>query len=209
MLLSIAGVILAGGLSRRMGGNEKSLLQLAGKQPVTWVADAMRPQVSHLALNANGAPERFDFLGLPVLPDTIDGFVGPLAGILAGMRWASTLEGVTHVVSAAADTPFLPADLTARLEAAIEGTDGDGDDIAMADSVGRIHPVFGLWPIHLADVLERFLVVEDKRKILEFANRYTLHSVNFDKPDSDPFFNINTPDDLEAAEQMAKAMADE
>ena len=203
--MSIAGVILAGGLSRRMGGNEKSLLQLAGKQPVTWVADGMRPQVSHLALNANGAPERFDFLGLPILPDTIDGFVGPLAGILAGMRWASALDGVTHVVSAAADTPFLPGDLTARLEAAIEGR----DDIAMADSVGRIHPVFGLWPIHLADDLEKFLVDEDKRKILEFANRYTLHSVNFDKPDSDPFFNINTPDDLKAAEKMAKAMTDE
>ena len=203
--MTVAGVILAGGLSRRMGGNEKSLLQLAGKQPVSWVADAMKPQVGHLALNANGDPDRFGFLNLPVLADTVEGFVGPLAGILAGMRWAAKLEGVSHLVSAAADTPFLPADLVEKLQAATV----HHNDIAMADSVGRIHPVFGLWPIHLADELEHFLVVEDKRKILEFANRYSLHSVNFDKPNADPFFNINTPEDLDVAEKMAKAMNNE
>ncbi|NKB52182.1 MAG: molybdenum cofactor guanylyltransferase MobA [Rhizobiaceae bacterium] len=200
--MNIAGVILAGGLSRRMGGNEKSLLQLAGKHPVAWVADAMHPQTSHLALNANGDPTRFEFLDLPVLADTVEGFVGPLAGILAGMRWAATLNGVTHLVSAAADTPFLPNNLVQELQNAVR----QSGDIAMADSMGRIHPVFGLWPIHLADDLEHFLVAEDKRKILEFANRYSLHSVNFDKPNSDPFFNINTPEDLEAAEDMAKEL---
>ena len=185
-----------------MGGNEKSLLQLAGKQPVSWVAEALQPQVSQLALNANGDPQRFGFLDLPVIADTVDGFVGPLAGILAGMRWAASQPGeISHVVSAAADTPFLPADLVQRLVGATNAP----LDIAMAQSVGRIHPVFGLWPIALADALEDFLVAEDKRKILEFAKRYTLHSVNFDKPNSDPFFNINTPEDLAQAEQMAKA----
>ncbi|MEP1092909.1 MAG: molybdenum cofactor guanylyltransferase MobA [Rhizobiaceae bacterium] len=199
--MKIAGVILAGGLSRRMGGNEKSLLQLAGKQPVSWVAEALQPQVSQLALNANGDPQRFSFLDLPVIADTVDGFVGPLAGILAGMRWAASQPGeISHVVSAAADTPFLPPDLVQRLVGATNAP----LDIAMAQSVGRIHPVFGLWPIALADALENFLVAEDKRKILEFAKRYTLHSVNFDKPNSDPFFNINTPEDLAQAEQMAK-----
>ncbi len=198
--MNVAGVILAGGLSRRMGGNEKSLLKLAGKHPVSWVADAMRPQTDHLALNANGDPARFEFLELPVLADTVEGFVGPLAGILAGMRWAATLDGVTHLVSAAADTPFLPANLVHKLLNVMQNT----SDIAMADSMGRIHPVFGLWPIHLADDLEHFLVAEDKRKILEFAHRYSLHSVNFDKPNTDPFFNINTPEDLVAAEDMAK-----
>ena len=203
--MSVAGVILAGGLSRRMGGNEKSLLQLAGKPPVSWVAEAMHPQVSNLALNANGDPARFDFLELPVLPDTIEGFVGPLAGVLAGMKWAAGLQDVTHVVSAAADTPFLPDNLVAKLRGSLQ----ESNDIAMADSVGRIHPVFGLWPIHLADELEHFLVAEDKRKILEFANRFTLHSVNFDKPNSDPFFNINTPEDLTAAEEMAEQLLNE
>ena len=205
--MSIAGIILAGGLSRRMGGNEKSLLELAGKQPVTWVAEALRPQVGHLALNANGDPSRFNFLALPVIADTVDGFVGPLAGILAGMRWARVIPGVTHVVSAAADTPFLPPDLVPRLAQAIDS--GGENDIAMAYSMGRIHPVFGLWPIDLADDLEHFLVAEDKRKILEFANRYTLHSVDFNKPGTDPFFNINTPEDLAKAAQMAKDIAGE
>ena len=199
--MKTVGVILAGGLSRRMGGNEKSLLQLAGKHPISWVADAMSPQVSQLAVNANGDPARFDFLGLPVIADTVEGFVGPLAGVLAGMRWAKELQGVTHLVSAAADTPFLPSNLVRDLEAAI----GANDHIAMAFSHERIHPVFGLWPIALADELEHFLVAEDKRKILEFANRYTLHTVSFDKPGTDPFFNINTPQDLAQAEEMAKA----
>ena len=199
--MKIAGVILAGGLSRRMGGNEKSLLQLAGKEPISWVAEAMAPQVTRLAINANGDPARFDFLGLPVIADTVEGFVGPLAGVLAGMRWAKELDGVTHLASAAADTPFLPSSLVQNLEVAI----GADDHIAMAFSHERIHPVFGLWPIALADELEHFLVAEDKRKILEFANRYTLHSVSFDKPGTDPFFNINTPQDLAQAEKMAKA----
>ena len=201
--MSITGVILAGGLSRRMGGNEKSLLQLAGKPPVSWIAETLQPQVSHLALNANGDPQRFDFLGLPVIADTIDGFAGPLAGVLAGMRWAADLDGITHIVSGAADTPFLPVDLVEKLSAATTAP----LDIAMAHSVGRIHPVFGLWPVALADELEHFLVAEDKRKILEFANRYTLHSVNFDKPNTDLFFNINTPEDLAEAEKMAGAPA--
>lgn len=197
--MRIAGIILAGGLSRRMGGDEKSLMKLAGKQPVAWVADALRPQVEHLALNANGDPERFDFLGLQVIPDTVDGFVGPLAGVLSGMRWANSLDGITHLVTAAADTPFLPGDLVEKLSNA----QLDGLDIPMAQSVGRVHPVFGLWPVGLADDLEHFLVSEDKRKILEFADRYRRQSVNFDKPGADPFFNINTPDDLKKAQQMA------
>ena len=126
--MSVAGVILAGGLSRRMGGNEKSLLQLAGKPPVSWVAEAMKTQVTHLALNANGDPVRFDFLNLPVLPDTIEGFVGPLAGVLAGMKWAAGLDDVTHVVSAAADTPFLPSNLVSKLHNSVQ----EANDIAMA-----------------------------------------------------------------------------
>jgi molybdopterin-guanine dinucleotide biosynthesis protein A len=184
-----------------MGGEEKSLLQLGGKPPVAWVADALRPQTGHLALNANGDPRRFKFLDLPVIADTVEGFVGPLAGLLAGMRWAEGIDGVTHVVTAAADTPFVPEDLVTRLSGAISAS----DEIAMAHSVGRIHPVFGLWPLNLAGKLQDFLVKEDKRKILEFASRYTLHSVSFDKPGTDHFFNINTPGDLETAEIMVRA----
>ena len=196
--MKIAGVILAGGLSRRMGGNEKSLMQLGGKAPIEWVAERLHPQVDALAINANGDPTRFAFLDRPVIADTVDGFVGPLAGALAGMRWAKQFEGMTHIMTAAADTPFIPLDLVAQLQAAIT----EPDDVAMAASNGRIHPVFGLWPIHLADALEHFLVAEDKRKILEFANRYLLHEIVYDTGGGDPFFNINTPDDLAAAEAM-------
>lgn len=185
-----------------MGGNEKSLLQLSGKPPIAWVADALSPQVRYLAINANGDPQRFSFLNLPVIADTIGGFVGPLAGVLAGMRWAESLSDASHVLTAAADTPFLPPTLARKLVRATNSP----QDIAMAHSVGRIHPVFGLWPISLSDELERFLVVEDKRKILEFARRHTLHEVNFDDAGEDPFFNINTPGDLEHAQSMAAEM---
>ena len=194
----IAGVVLAGGLSRRMGGVEKSLMQLGGSHPIEWVVERLSKQVGPLALNANGDASRFDFLGLPVLPDTISGFVGPLAGVLAGMRWANEVHGASHILTAAADTPFIPLSIASRLSARVNSN----DDIAMASSMGRIHPVFGLWPVSLADALEHFLVDEDKRKILEFANRYTLHEVNFDDEGRDPFFNINTPEDLKQAEQM-------
>lgn len=201
--MTVAGVILAGGLSRRMGGREKSLMTLSGRPPIVWVADALRPQLQHLAINANGDPARFDFLELPVIADEIDGFVGPLAGLHAGMKWAQTISGMTHVITAAADTPFIPGNLCERLQDAVE----TNDSVVMAHSVGRVHPVFGLWPIHLMKQLEDFLVVEDKRKILEFANRFDLVTVPFDKPNSDPFFNINTKEDMQLAEHMIKEAA--
>ncbi len=199
--MSEAGVILAGGLSRRMGGNEKSLLKLADKEPITWVSERLSPQCKHLAINANGEPSRFSFLSHTVIPDTVEGFVGPLAGVLAGMEWAKSIPGITHIVTAAADTPFIPADLVLRLRAAATGSD---NGISMAHSRDRVHPVFGYWPITLANDLQRFLVIEDKRKILEFARRYTLNEVNFDDAGYDPFFNINTPEDLTHAERMVK-----
>jgi len=192
------GIILAGGLSRRMGGEEKSLMLLAGKHPISWVSERLAPQVDRLAINANGDAARFSFLDKPVIADTIDGFVGPLAGVLAGMAWAKQFSDVTHVVTGAADTPFIPSDLVKQLCSAAHENNG----IAMAQSVGRVHPVFGYWPLALMQDLEDFLVKEDKRKILEFARRYPLSEVNFDKADSDPFFNINTPEDMEHAEQM-------
>ena len=198
--MRIAGVILAGGLSRRMGGQEKSLMQLVGREPIVIVANRLGSQVDQLCINANGDPARFDHLKLPVIADTVDGFVGPLAGVLAGMRWATQIYGVTHIITAAADTPFFPKSYVQRMADRVSASDG----LCMAKSVGRVHPVFGLWPINLADALQNFLVVEDKRKILEFANRYRLEIEDFDDIRGDPFFNINTPDDLVIAEQMMR-----
>jgi len=197
--LKLAGIILAGGQSRRMGGTEKSLLKLGGMSPLEWVIRRLEPQVETLAINANGNPDRFDFSGLPVIADGVPGFVGPLAGVLAGMRWA-TERGMTYILTAAADTPFLPGNIAIQL---VEVLSLD-TSIAMASSDGRIHPVCGIWPVSLANDLEHFLVDEDKRKILEFANRYDLHEIRFDTHSGDPFFNINTPDDLEKARHIAE-----
>ncbi len=198
--MKIAGVILAGGQSRRMGGVEKSLLQLDGREQISLLIERLEPQVSSLLINANGDPARFEFTGLPVRADTVAGSAGPLAGILTAMQWVAE-TGASHVMTAATDTPFIPCDLVARLAATIDGD----NTIAMASSNDRIHPVFGLWPKTLAKPLENFLVVEDKRKILEFAERYPLNEVVFDITDHDPFFNINTPRDLEVAKAIAEA----
>ena len=187
----IAGIILAGGLSRRMGGQEKSLMKLGDRSAITLLIERLAPQVEQLAINANGDPTRFSEEGLTVVADTVEGHVGPLAGVLTGMEWAAGV-GATHVVSGASDTPFIPTALVVRLAEAA------GDGIAMARSGGRVHPVFGLWPVSLAGELRHFLVEEDKLKILEFAKRYPLAEVEFDM-DDDPFFNINTPDDLDIA----------
>jgi molybdopterin-guanine dinucleotide biosynthesis protein A len=205
-----AGVILAGGLGKRMGGGDKPLLALDGKPMLARVIERLAPQVERLVLNANGDPARFAAYGLPVVPDTIEGFAGPLAGILAGMRWAkaNVPEG-RFMVSAAADTPFFPSDLVARLS---EGCGNDERTIALAASTGGTHPVFGLWPVALADELEAFLLNGEGGKILSFADRYLRLNVPFDDillPDgstADPFFNVNTPDDAARAKQIAAAL---
>ena len=204
--MKICGIILAGGQSRRMGGREKSLMELQNIAPIEWVARRLESQVDTMAVNANGDPTRFDFLGLPVLPDTIEGFVGPLAGVLSGMRWASSKHRATHIVTAAADTPFLPSQMVKRLSSNLT----DINRVAMAYSNGRVHPVAAIWPCDLADALEHFLTVEDQRKILVFAQRYGLIETKFDLVEGhaghDPFFNINTPDDMAIADQIASGM---
>jgi molybdopterin-guanine dinucleotide biosynthesis protein A len=157
-----------------------------------------------MVLNANGDPMRFAGLGLPVVADTIEGFVGPLAGVLAGLRWAAAMSpGVTHVASVSSDAPFLPADLVARLAAAIETRPGA---IALAQSEGGLHPVIGLWPVALADDLERQLR-DGVRKVLRFTDSHGTVPVDFPLADVagravDPFFNANTPEELDEARRL-------
>lgn len=194
------GVLLAGGLARRMGGGDKSLRRLGGRPILKHVIERARPQVETLILNANGDPARFAAFGLPVVADTIEGFAGPLAGILAGVDWAAEHRPQARwVVSIATDTPFLPGDLVARLLAAVEA---EGADLACAASSGRSHPVFGLWPVRLAADLRRALVEEGLRKIDAWTARYRLATVSFAASPVDPFFNANTPEDLETAERL-------
>ena len=196
----VVGVLLAGGLARRMGGGDKPLRTLGGKPILDRVVARARPQVTDLLLNVNGDPARFAGYGLPMAGDVIDGHAGPLAGILTGMEWA----GAEHpdaewIASFATDAPFLPGDLVARLRAAAEGEDAE---IACAMSGGRTHPVFALWPVALAGDLRTAMVDEDMRKIDAWTERYRIVHVEFPTDPIDPFFNINKPDNLAEAERL-------
>lgn len=193
----IAGVILAGGLSRRMGGGDKALLELGGQPILARVIERFRPQAAPMVLNANGDPDRFAEFGLPVASDPVEGFAGPLAGVLAGLDWVHANHGgVEWVVSVASDTPFFPADLVARLSLAVEA---ERTDMACAASGGRNHPVFGLWPVRLRDDLRRAMVEEDIKKVDIWTGRYGLSVVEFPDLPFDPFFNANRPEDLDQA----------
>ena len=198
----IVGCILAGGLSRRMGGGDKGLVRLAGRPILDWVVERMRPQVERLVLNANSDAERFAGVGLPVVPDSIEGFAGPLAGVLAALEWATThAPGARSVATSATDTPFFPRDLVARLHEARNGRSGR---MAVAASSGRMHPVFALWPVSLAEELRRDLE-RGERQASTWVERHAPTVVDFPVESHDPFFNVNRPDDLAEAERIAEA----
>jgi molybdenum cofactor guanylyltransferase len=195
--VKVVGLLLAGGQSRRMGGGDKALHTLGGSTLLDRVIERLRPQVDALVLNANGDPARFAGFALPVVPDGIPGFAGPLAGILAGLDWAALQRpDCPYIVSVATDAPFLPTDLVARLA---EGLVADRADLACAASGGRAHPVFGLWPVQLREDLRRAVVDETVRKVDLWTGRYRLVTVSFPDAPVDPFFNANRPEDLEAA----------
>ncbi|NUB29346.1 molybdenum cofactor guanylyltransferase MobA [Azospirillum brasilense] len=199
----IAGVLLAGGLSRRMGGGDKSLRTLGGRSILERIVATVRPQVGPLVLNANGDPARFAAFGLPVAADVVEGFAGPLAGVLTGMEWArANAPGCRWLASFATDAPFIPGDLVARLVVAVER---EGADLACARSDGQEHPVFGLWRVDLADDLRRAMVEEDMRKVDAWTVRYRLAVADFATDPVDPFFNTNRPDDLAEAERLMAA----
>jgi molybdopterin-guanine dinucleotide biosynthesis protein A len=193
-------VLLAGGLARRMGGGDKPLRLLHGRPLLDHVIARIRPQVQALVLNANGDPARFAPWGLEVVPDPLPDFPGPLAGVLAGMRWAAARDA-DAVLSVPTDTPFLPADLVERLQAARTAA---GVPIACAASGGRTHPVIALWPVKLADALEAALRSGD-RKIDAWTARYGVAEAAFDATTTDPFFNVNRPDELAQAERLDPA----
>ncbi len=181
-----------------MGGGDKALLPLGGKPMLKRVVDRLAPQCSRVILNANGDPARFAAFSLPVIADGIQGFAGPLAGVLAGLEWAAREAPETqHIVTLAADTPFAPRDLVQRLA---EARQRAGAMIAVAASGGRRHHVVALWPIELAGPLRRALVDEGVRKVEAFADRYPVAMAEWAAEPEDPFFNVNTPEDFAAAE---------
>lgn len=188
-----------------MGGGDKGLLRFGDGTMLGRVIARFAPQVGRLVLNANGDPARFAEFGLPVAADTVDGNVGPLAGVLAGMQWAKTnTPQARYIATASTDVPFLPEDLVARLRQATEATEGA---IAIARSGGHLHPVIGLWPVSHLEDLERALRDEGVRKVLHWTDKHGTVAVDF--PDQkiaaqtiDPFFNANTPEELEQARRL-------
>jgi molybdopterin-guanine dinucleotide biosynthesis protein A len=194
------GVILAGGLARRMGGGDKPMREIGGQTMLDRVIARLVPQCDGLVLNANGDPKRFESFGLPVVADTVEGFAGPLAGILAALDWAAANRpDVTWVVSVAGDCPFLPKDLVARLH---QARGAESAQLAAAASGGQSHPVIGLWSIALREDLRHALVVEDCRKIDRWTARYPLATVSWPAMPVDPFFNANTIEDIAEAERL-------
>lgn len=189
------GVILAGGLATRMGGGDKGLLPLGQGTILGHVIARLEPQVAGLSLNANGDPARFADLGLPVIADSITGFAGPLSGVLAGLDWAADQEA-THIVTAAADTPFFPCDLVPQLLKAAEQA---GTDIALSRTPGGRQPTFGLWPTALRNDLRQALQ-DGLRKVVVWTDKHGAATADF--PDDAAFFNVNTPEDLTKAESM-------
>jgi molybdopterin-guanine dinucleotide biosynthesis protein A len=206
-MAEIVGVVLAGGQSRRMGGGDKCLRLLGGKSLLARIVARVRPQVGRLVLNANGDPARFAAYGLPVAADTVAGFAGPLAGVLAGLEWAAGNVREAHwVATFAGDAPFVPLDCVARLLAAVEA---DAADLACAASGGRDNPVCGLWPVGLAGDLRRALVEEDVRKVDVWTARHRLARAEFADWPVDPFFNLNTPEDFATAERLLDKSVEE
>ena len=201
---NICGLLLAGGQSRRMGGGDKCLRRLGGQTVLARILHIVRPQVGPLVLNANGDGARFADYDLPVASDVVDGFAGPLAGVLTGLEWAlANAPECQWLASFACDAPFAPRDLVSRFLAAVAK---ENADMACATSAGRDQPVFGLWPVRLADDLRAALVEEDIRKVDVWTARYRLARADWPTQPVDPFFNVNRPDDLDAAETLLTDM---
>ena len=195
------GVILAGGLATRMGGGDKGMLKIGAQTLLGRVIERLSPQVAGLALNANGDPARFASLGLPVIADSIDGYAGPLAGVLAGLDWAAE-QGAETIVTAAADTPFFPCDLVPNLQFEGEGMTHPLVLAATRDGERIVrHPTFGLWPVALRDDL-RDALKDGLRKVVLWTDTHDGRVAVFPTDGFDPFFNVNTPDDLAQAEAL-------
>ena len=197
------GLILAGGLARRMGGGDKALIEIGGVTILDRVLATLSAQCTGIIINANGDPKRFADTGLTVVPDSVPGFAGPLAGILAGLDWlAQQNNGIEWMMSVPGDCPFLPDDLVERLHMARRQM-GAGVPLACAKSGDWRHPVVGLWPLALREDLRKALTVEGLRKIEVWTARHGIAIAEWPTDPVDPFFNVNTPDDLARAEAVA------
>jgi len=195
------GLVLAGGLARRMGGGDKALIRIGNETILQRALARLKPQTTGIVLNANGDPARFASFGLPVVADSVPDFAGPLAGILAGLDWAAANRPeIEWVVSVPGDCPFLPRDLVAKLHAA---RISENKPLACAHSGDWRHPVVALWPVALREDLRHAITVEDLRKIEVWTARYGVALADWPAEPVDRFFNVNTPEDVEKAIRLA------
>lgn len=195
------GVLLAGGLGRRMGGADKGLIRIGDQTILQRIVARLAPSCAGLIINANGEPARFSALRLPVVADPIAGHAGPLAGILAALEWAADHRpDLAWVVTVSTDSPFLPRDLVGRLHAARAEA---GTFLACTASAGRTHPPIGLWPVALREDLRRAVVEEGERKIDRWTARHGIAVAEWPTDPLDPFFNVNTPEDAALAQSLA------
>ena len=201
----LAGLVLAGGRSSRLGGGDKTLMTLGGRTILSHVLDRLRSQVDVLAISANGDPARFADYNLPILPDDGPaGQAGPLAGLLAGLEWVASQTSAARLLTVSGDSPFLPLDLADRLAKAVEDRP---DTIAVGSSGGRVHPVFAAWPRSVIQELQRHLESSNNYRVTDFLDRFDHIAVAFEPEEIggrfvDPFFNINAPSDLSEAEAL-------
>lgn len=200
------GLVLAGGRAQRMGGGDKALIGIAGKSILERVLARLSPQCERVILNANGDPKRFAHFGLPVIADDVPDFAGPLAGLLAGLDWAARhAPDIRWVVSVPGDCPFLPTDFVARLH---EARARENAPLVCASSGGQVHPVAGLWDVALRHDLRRALCDENIRKVESWAARHGVSVAEWPDRPIDPFFNVNTPEDVLRATAFAQDYGD-
>ncbi len=193
----VVGIVLAGGLARRMGGGDKGLLDLGGRPVLDCVLNRLQPQVRVVVLNANGDLSRFSQWNISIASDTLPGNHGPLAGVLAGLDWVTAnLPGLTWIVTVPTDAPFIPHNLVARL---LDSALSNDAEIACATSRSRRHPVVALWSAALRGDLRHALLHDGVRKVEDWTCHYRTIDVAFESEGVDPFFNINTAEDLDVA----------
>jgi molybdenum cofactor guanylyltransferase len=204
MTIETFGLVLAGGLARRMGGGDKALIRIGGETILERALARLMPQVAGIVLNANGDPARFAAFGLPVVGDSVPDFAGPLAGVLAGLDWvAANKPAAEWMVSVPGDCPFLPRDLVARLHGA---RSAEHKRLACAHSGDWRHPVVGLWPVALREDLRHAITVDNLRKIEVWTARHGVALADWPVEPVDPFFNVNTPEDVESATRLASSV---
>lgn len=194
MTIPMIGLILAGGLSRRMGGEDKAVMTIGGQTFVQRALERLRGQVDSVLLNSNHSHGQFDSLGIEIRPDCLGGFIGPLAGILTGLEWARAKAGANAMVlSVAVDCPLFPLDLGMRLA---DAGLASGHRCVIARSGGRAHPVFGVWSVQMAEELRTYLTTTTNRKMMDWVITHNPVWVDWPTVPHDPFMNINTPDEL-------------